>query len=284
MDDADLRRPSTPARAELVFARDGDGVSFLARQYAAYPFHLCKVHRYADDPPGMATMYLQSVSGGIFRHDDLALRLSAGAGAEAHVTTQAATIVHAMDEGEACQGVAIEADAGAFLEYLPDPMILFAGSRLRARLAIRADESAAVVAGDSFLLHDPANAGGMFDRLASEATIADPRGRVLVRDRFTISGRDLQERLPGLNGEYLAQGALYVVQRRRPQPEIVRALARALDGITGVYAGASALPGGCGAWARFLAADGAALKAATAAAWSAAREALTGRRPAVRRK
>ena len=61
-------------------------------------------------------------------------------------------------------------------------------------------------------------------------------------------------------------------------------LRTALDASEGVYGGASALPGGHGVWVRLLAADGAALRAAMTAAWSAMRTELCGHPPKARRK
>ena len=52
----------------------------------------------------------------------------------------------------------------------------------------------------------------------------------------------------------------------------------------GLYAGASTLPGGCGAWLRVLADDASAMRAVLDRAWTAARERITGHRPGPRRK
>jgi hypothetical protein len=54
--------------------------------------------------------------------------------------------------------------------------------------------------------------------------------------------------------------------------------------LPGVYAGAALLPNRAGAWARILATDAAALKAAMFNAWSAVRRLLTGSMPVQRRK
>jgi urease accessory protein UreH len=42
-----------------------------------------------------------------------------------------------MHAGEATQDICIDALAGSFLEYLPDPLILFRGARLHSRLRVR---------------------------------------------------------------------------------------------------------------------------------------------------
>jgi urease accessory protein len=271
-------------RVELVFARDPSGRTYLRRQFAAYPYHICRPLIFGGDPPGMVTLYLQSCSGGIFRHDRLRETIVGEPGAQALVTTQAATIVHSMEAGEARQSIAIDAEEGSLLEVLPDPLILFPRSRLRTHLAMRAHPDATVIAAESFILHDPAGGGATFDWLHATSEIFDGAGAVLARDRFRLTGEVLKEALPGLNGPYSAQGTLFVLHRQRPVAEILTALRAAVEPVSGAYAGASELPRGCGAWMRVLAHDSAALRASLTAAWGNVRECLTGLRPAPRRK
>src|SRR5689334_23739760 len=45
-------------------------------------------------PIWMATLYLQSAAGGLYRGDDLAVAIEVGPVAAAEITTQAATVVH----------------------------------------------------------------------------------------------------------------------------------------------------------------------------------------------
>jgi urease accessory protein len=83
-------------RLDLAFAADADRRSYLQRQYASYPFHVCRVYYHDQDPPGLATLYVQSCSGGIYEDDRLDVTLATAQGAEAHVSTQSATVVHSM--------------------------------------------------------------------------------------------------------------------------------------------------------------------------------------------
>ena len=276
--------PEEAGRIDVGFARAEDGRTYLDRQFASYPFHLCRPHHFAGDPPGMATLYLQSCAGGIYKGDRLGAHIVAGDGAQAHVTTQAATIVHDGEGEDAIQETVLEARAGSLLEYLPDPLVLFPGASLSTRLRARVHERAALVLGDSFIPHDPDGRGRMFDRLDAEIWVENEDGRPLARDRFDLRGSLLAVALPGVNGTFMAQGTVFVVGRTRPAETTAAALREALEGIGGLYAGASTLPNGCGAVARLLAADGVALRAGMGAAWAAARRSLVGGTPAPRRK
>src|SRR5215813_4788862 len=100
-------------RAEIAFALDPSGRTYVRRQFVSYPYHVCRPLILSGDPPGMVTLYLQSCAGGIFRNDLLMEHIVATESASAHVTTQGATIVHGMDTGTARQQVTIEAAAGS---------------------------------------------------------------------------------------------------------------------------------------------------------------------------
>jgi urease accessory protein len=277
--------PASPrGRIEVEFARAPDGETYLRRQHASYPYHLCRPHRFAGDPAGMATLYLQSCAGGIYAGDRLEERIAVREGARAQVTTQASTIVHSMVGSGAAQSVRIEAEPGAFVEYLPDPLILFPNASFETRLGIRVAANATVVACDSFLMHDPDAHGRAFDRLAAEIAAETPDGRLLALDRFEVAGATMQRGLAGVAGRFAAHGAMWVLSRDRPAGELVETLRDGLDGVAGIYAGASLLPNEAGAAVRMLAEDGVALRAGLFAAWAAARLALTGATPEPRRK
>ncbi len=269
--------------ADIEFARDPGGATYVRRQRVGYPFHLGRALASPGDPAGMPTLYLQSCAGGLFEGDDLRLRIEAGEGTAAHVTSGASTIVHSMEREPAVQRLEIHAREGAFLEYLPDPTILFPHARLDNRVQIAVHPGATVIAGDSLLLHDPKGGGGVFDRLRCETRIGDPAGRLLACDRFQIEGAQLARGLPGVAGTSAAQGSLFVMTAAKPAAGLVDAMREALH-LPGVYAGAALLPNRTGAWARILATDAAALKAAMFNAWSAARQLLTGAMPVQRRK
>ena len=121
---------------------------------------------------------MQSCSGGIYEDDRLDVTLTAAQGAEAYVSTQAATVVHSMPSGSASQRVRIECEGGSYLEYLPDPQILFPGSRCRSEIAVRLSGNAVALVSDSFLTHDPAGRDDMFAAYFSEIVIEDETGRL----------------------------------------------------------------------------------------------------------
>ncbi|MBX6320324.1 MAG: urease accessory protein UreD [Rhodospirillaceae bacterium] len=271
-------------RLRLRFRRDPAGATYLAEQRAGYPFHLCRPHRYDGDPDGMATLYVQSVAGGLYDGDDLVLGATVERGAAVHLTTQAATIVHATPTAPARHGATLSAGTEGFVEYLPDATILFPAARLDAGLSITADDGAVVVAGDSFLTHDPEGRGRAFGWIRGAVEVRRRDGRLLFADRYQLAGEDWARRLPGVSAGRGGQGMLLVLHPGLAPEALVEGLRAALHGQSDLYAGASTLPNGCGAWARLLAPDGAPLRAGLLAAWSAVRTLITGVPPRPRRK
>ena len=276
-------RPNEGPQAALRFARAPDGRSYIARQRVGYPFHITRPFHFDEAPAGVLTLYLQSVSGGIYQGEDLVMTCAAGAGSAAHVTTQAATIVHRMPAAPARQTVALKAADGALLEYLPDPLIMFPGARLTSVLEIEAAADATVIASESFAHHDPGGEDRRFDSFAAEMRIRDEGGRLLALERYDVEG----ERLAAGRGHlarWPAQGS-FVVAHRGPENEaILAALRSALTTSDEFYGGASALPNEAGVGVRLLAKDGATLRRGLQAAWRAVRIALYGAPPAPRRK
>jgi urease accessory protein len=256
----------------VSFARDHSGRTYLARQRATHPFHLCRPLYRSDDPAGLPTLYLQGCSGGLFEGDRWALDVRVQAGARAHVTSSAATLVHRMAQGgTAEQALRLEVEANALLEYFPDPLILFSGSRLRNHTSITLAPGARLIAIESVLPHrlpDDTSAFAWFENLLR---VQDPRGSLLARERFRMTGKTLSERACGITGSHACQASVLVLGAGAAPLAAVR---DALVGHAGVVAGASLLPDDLGVLARVLASDGARLRAVLQRAWAAARISL----------
>ena len=276
-------RPNEGPQAALRFARAPDGRSYIARQRVGYPFHITRPFHFDEAPAGALTLYLQSVSGGIYQGEDLVMTCVAGAASAAHVTTQAATIVHRMPAAPARQTVALEAADGALLEYLPDPLIMFPGARLTSMLEIEAAADATVIASESFAHHDPGGEDRRFDSFAAEMRIRDEGGRLLALERYDVEGERLAAGR-GLVARWPAQGSFVVAHRGPAREAILAALRAELTPTDEFYGGASALPNEAGIGVRLLAQDGATLRRGLEAAWRTVRLALYGAPPAPRRK
>jgi len=271
-------------RLDLAFVADSDARTYLQRQYASYPFHVCRVHYHDKDHPGLATLYVQSCSGGVYEDDSLDLTLSTAQVAEAHVSTQAATVVHSMPAGSASQRVRIACESGAYLEYLPDPQILFPGSRFRSEIAVRLRGNAVALVSDSFLCHDPAGRDDMFSAYFSEIVIENDTGKALAVDRLKINGQAFRDSCPGTSGSFAAQGTMIIAGLDFASRAVADELQKIKLDRDEAVIGSSQLPKSAGILVRVLTKDGASLKRVLHMAWCAARFSLKGALPAARRK
>jgi urease accessory protein len=256
----------------VSFARDASGRTFVAQQRATHPFHLCRPLYRPEDPPGLPTLYVQGCSGGLFEGDRWTLDIRARAGASAHVTTAAATLVHRMPHGGCAEHEQhLWAEPGALLEYFPDPLILFSRSRLRSTTVIHLAPGARVVAIDSFLPHRLPDDAAPFEWFESVLSIEDAGGELLARDRFRATGAEVERRVAGVTGAFRHQATLLVLGAGAGPLEALRG---AIENGERLRAGASLLPEEAGVMARILASDGPALRTALQRGWTAARVAL----------
>jgi len=269
----------------LRFARDASGRTFLARKFTTYPFFCAAPFHLDLVPRGMLTAILQSSSGGLYEAERLALSIDVEEGAEAHVATQGATVVHAMPHGgEARHEVRIHAASGSLVEYLPDPLILLPTASVRSRVEVVAESGSTVIIGDAFLTHDPAGRGRRFCRFVSELALRRPGAPPFAIERFDVTGETVESAWRQLVPHPCeAQGSLWV-STPGSADELAASLNHALDRVPGLHAAASTLPRGHGALARLLAGDAVALADGFRAAWRALRYALTGVAPASRRQ
>lgn len=268
------------ARADLCFAAGG-GRTFLARQSVPYPFHVTRTLQLDSTRADIATLYLQSASGGLYRDDDLTLAVSARAGTFAHVTTQAATMVHDTGPLPARQRVALDVAKGAFLAYTPDPLVLFPGATLVNETKVNWAAGARAIVVDAFTWHDPQALARPFGALTQTLEIVDPVGRRLMREHGALRGSDFLDGASPL-GPFRASGTMLILGPRDTWTGLA-ALPLACDR-TGCLAGMTDLPNGVGRMLRCLARDGGDLRHGLDAAFRIAFEALVGIAPAVRRK
>jgi urease accessory protein len=109
-----------------------------------------RVVRAFSQSNGGSLVHLHNVSGGVLAGDHLTLEIHAGPGSVAQVTTTGATRLYRHREGAADseQHVDIWVGEDAALEYLPDALIPFAGSRHRQYTSISLARGATLFAWD----------------------------------------------------------------------------------------------------------------------------------------
>jgi urease accessory protein len=250
----------------------------VQRQYQQAPLHVYRPIHLDPGRPDMAFIFVQQFGDGLVQGDRYRVDIDCAPGAAAHVTTQAATNVYGARQNFATQLVNLRAGAGAVLEYLPDPVIPFRGSRLFQRVSVSAHPESTVILGETLLpgrvAHDEAHD---YDLYWAETEVRRPDGQLLVADVLRLrpaAGED--PRSIGLLGAHDVVATLYVITGTMQPSGLVNLLRAALTACSDVLAGVSELPNGCGVVVRLLARTSKAAKVALGTAWNAARLALLG--------
>ena len=253
----------------------------LARQRVPYPFHVTRPFYLDRARPEVATLYLQSASGGLYRGESLALSIIADSQAAAHVTTQGSTIVHRTHNRAVAQRIRIEIGEDAFAAMTPDPLVLFPGAEIACTTDITMATTANAILTDGLMQHDPEGKDRPFGRYSNAIVVRNAVGAVLLADRGSLAGELMLDPTSPL-GPFRAAGTLLVLGQgaERCDPDL---LEKCLADY-GCIAGVSKLPNGAGIGGRILAANGGVLARGLEIGFAIAFEALLGVPPARRRK
>ena len=250
----DVPRPGALERGdgsvEIVFRRTERG-SRLAHLFQQAP---CRVlfPRPAQGEPPLAM--LVTISGGLAGGDRLRLDVAVEAGAAAVVTSAAAEKVY-RSLGPDCRiRTRLVVGEGGWLEWLPQPTILFGGARLDRRTVVELAPGARLLAGEAVI----------FGRAARGEHFAV--GRLFDGWRLSLAGRlawadalDLDPATGALAGPagFGGAGALATLIYAGPDAAGLLDAARALLAPAGARAGVTRVNGML--LARFLAEDASAL-------------------------
>lgn len=264
----------------LEFRRHGNRTR-IGQQFVSYPFHMTRAFDLDADIPELLTVYQQSSSGGLYRADNLYSKYTVGKDAAAHVTTQAATMVHNCYEEPAVQNVEVNAGNNSFFAFTPDPLVMFPGAASETHTRINLCEGAVVLLTESFDRHDPTASNKIFDQVSSNMEVRDANGLLLLRDRFSVNGLDFVSESSPVGQWRIVTNCLILgdIDLLPSQTN--------LDGIgqtEGAILGVSSLPNNAGLGVRCLANSATASRSVCDQLFRVCAELVMGASPASRRK
>lgn len=206
---------------DLRLARDRTGRTRLARRRSRYPYVVLRPFWFGDQPEGIATLILQSGSGGMYGGEVLGQRFVLDANAAAHITTQAAAVVHAArNMGPTVQHIEVEVGPAAHLEYVADPAILFPGAILHQELQADLGQDGVLIYADGIVRHDPGPEDRSFGQYASRLTVRACDGTLLVHDATVIDGRGFDHALARDRCGWSATGLVLVAAPGRASDHV----------------------------------------------------------------
>ena len=256
---------------ELSLARRG-ATTRVEHHYQRAPLHVYRPIHLDEHLPGMAFVFVQQFGDGYVDGDRCRIDIDCGPDAAVHVTTQAATNVYRAEQNFAAQLVNLHTGPGTVLEYLPDAVVPFSGSRFFQRTCLTADPDSTVILGEIVLPGRVARGELHAYQLYRAETLAlKPDGTLLFADMLRLCpGEGDGLRSLGLLGGQDVVATLFVVTRQTGADELVALLRDALAG-EDLLAGVSELPNGCGVSARLLGSTSKTVRAALTKAWNSVR-------------
>jgi urease accessory protein len=276
--DRALSEPAPGGLIELAAEAGPDGRTYLSHRRQRFPLRVT-VPLYLDTAlPSMAFVYLQNPTGGLFEDDDLTVSLRAGADALVHLTTQSATKAYRAEAGCARQRMTLDVAAGAFLEYVPDPLIPHAGARVEQEIAVRVASGGAAIVAETVAPGRVASGEAFgYQSLSLTTRIACDRHERAV-DTILLEPGELDPRRPGILGghEYPYLVSLFAIGPQDRAEPLAESMSDELARVSDCLSAAAVLPSGAGVLARVLAPSALPAQRALRAAWSAARLGLAG--------
>ncbi|MBS0320114.1 MAG: urease accessory protein UreD [Proteobacteria bacterium] len=270
--------PGKTGWLKLDFERRGER-TILADLAVRAPYMAQRVLYPEPQVPDLAWLFIITTSGCVLQGDRMALDVTAGPGARAHVTTQAATKLHGMDANYATQTQTLTAAAGAYVEYLPEPLIPHRGARLVSdtRLTVAAD--ATLLYGEILQPgrkhHRPDDVFGA-TLLSLAVTAQRPDGRLLFHEKLVIEPQRRPMRQTGVMDGFDVFGNVVLLTPPAAAEQVLARLDADVDHAAGIAHGACRLPNDAGLVYKVLGRETADVRARVREFWAITREVLTG--------
>lgn len=182
--------PGKHGYLRLGFELDSDGKSILRDLDRRAPLIVQQELYFDEQLPGMPCVYILSSGGPNVDGDRYRQIISVGKDAMAFVSTGAATKLASMQDNYSGLRQTIDLAEGAYLEYLPEPIIPCARTRFVSDTLMRVHPSATVFYSEIYMGGRKHYAGGelfAFDIMSVCTHGERPDGQQLFREKFIIS-------------------------------------------------------------------------------------------------
>jgi urease accessory protein len=227
----------------------------------------------------LAWVFVITSTGCVVQGDRLAMEAALGPGAQAHITTQAASKIHTMHANYAVQTQSITLGDGAYLEFLPDPII----PHRRARFV---SDTQIVIAPTATMLwaeiiqpgrkhHHPEECFGA-TLMSMSIAAARPDGRRLFAERLLIEPGRYPVRQAGVMDSFDVLGNVILCTPKDHADRVYDRVQAAVDPVGGVACGACRLPNEAGLIYKVLGRETAQVKAKVREFWRAVRQEVIG--------
>ena len=229
--------------------------------------------------PQIPWVFIITSTGCVVQGDRLAMEVTLGSGAQAHITTQAASKIHAMDANYAAQVQSITVGDGAYLEFLPDPVIPHRRARFVSDTRIAIAPTATVLWSEIIQPgrkhHHPDECFGATVMSMSIAA-ARPDGRRLFTEKLVIEPKRFPVRQTGVMDSFDVLGNVILCTPKDHADRIHERVQASVDVGGGLAFGACRLPNDAGLIYKVVGRETAQVKAQVREFWRAVRKEVIG--------
>jgi urease accessory protein len=262
----------------LGFERRGDR-TILADLDRRAPYLAQRALHCDPAMPDLAWLFMITTSGCVLQGDRLALEVTLGPRARAHVTTQSATKVHTMDANYAAQTQAFTLADGAYLEFLPEPLIPHRRARFVSDTLVTVAPSATLLYAEIIQPgrkhHHPDECFGV-TVLATAIRAQRPDGRLLFDEKLVIDPARHPVRQTGVMDSFDVFGNAILLTPKHVADRVHARMDADVDAATGIAFGACRLPNDAGLIFKALGRETLQVKAKLREFWGIAREEAAG--------
>ncbi len=202
----DAAKPAPQHQLALKLGCDEAKRTTLQRRYMAYPLSVSPIFRLEENGTAAASatsassaksverayLYRMNTSPGLLAGDLIGMSLQLAANAQLYLADQSATKVHAMPQAgtQATVNYDIQVGDRATLEFLPEPLILFADAALTQTTEITLHPTAGLSLGEIILPGRLAR-GEVYEfrKYFSRIRVKSPEGQVWFTEAMKLQGK-----------------------------------------------------------------------------------------------
>jgi urease accessory protein len=262
----------------LGFEHRGDR-TVLANLERRAPYMVQRALYCDPEIPSLAWVFLITTTGCLLQGDRLALDITLGPRAQAHVTTQSATKIHAMDANYAAQTQIIMLADDAYLEFLPEPVIPHRQARFVSDTQISIAPSATLLFSEIIQPgrkhHRPDECFGA-TVLSISTSAARPAGCSLFTEKLLIEPQRYAMRQAGVMDSFDVFANVILCTPKDKADRVYERLEAEVNLADGVAFGACRLPNDAGLIYKILGRETAQVKAKLREFWGLVRREIAG--------
>ena len=241
---------SLHGRLDLRFTHDA-GRTRLACSRRTPPFHVQRLLHLDPARPVLARAVVLNTTAGICAGDRLDLTVRVEPGAEVEITSPTMTRAYAMSDGHAEATTHITVDAGGYVEYLPEPLLLCRDAALHQQTELSICPGGVAALGEVIAFGRAAHGELHAYRELTQRTTVLVGGETVVAEGLWLRPGEEPE-LMGVVGRFAAYGSLTLVCAGVGSAQFLAHARERLSACRDIWGGVSLLVGGAGVGVRVL--------------------------------